>query len=96
VTDKSFNVRRALRDALLTACAVGFLLIALVAIDGRLRNEIATNMTGARTTTERAAYEGQARLGFWIHVIKNESQQHAPLLVMVVAGSMLALFMFRT
>jgi hypothetical protein len=96
VRDKSFGVRRALRDALLTVCAVGILLIALLAIDGRLREEIATNMTGARATTEQAAYEGQAHLGFWIHLVKNESQQHAPLLVMVVAGSMLALFMFRT
>jgi hypothetical protein len=96
VTEKSFGVRRALRDALLTACAVGILVIGLVAIDPRLREEIATNMMGARATTERAAYEGQAHLGFWMHAIKNESQQHAPLLVMVVAGSMLALFMFRT
>ena len=81
---------------MLSACAVGILLVALLAIDGRLREEITTNASGARVATQLAASAGEARVGFWVHVIKNESQEHAPLLIMVVAGTMLAVFMFRT
>lgn len=91
-------MRRAISDALLSACALAILLIGLIAMDGRVREEIALNMNGARASTEIAATTSQARrlANVVVHVVKDQSEQHRPLMIMVVVGTVLTIVMFRT
>jgi hypothetical protein len=92
--NKATNWRRTCQEGLLSLAAVVILLLVLVATDGRVRDEFRNNVNAARASEGIAQTRTQAQVV--MHVIKDQSQKHAPLMVMVVAGSMLALFMFRT
>jgi hypothetical protein len=86
-------------DILLSACALSVLLVLLMAFDGRVRDEVRVRLnTPARASSDVAAVAGQARnlLGVLVESAKAQSQQHGPLLIMVIAGSVLTLFMLRT
>lgn len=91
-------MRRAISDALLSACALAILLVGLVVMDGRVREEIGMSMDGARASTEIAATTSQARrlANVVVSVIKDQSEQHRPLMIMVVVGTVLTVVMFRT
>jgi hypothetical protein len=91
-------MRRVISDALISACALGVLLIALVAMDGHVREQVAMSMDSTRASTELAATGAQARKlgGVVIQIVKDQSQQHGPLMIMVVVGTVLTLVMFRT
>jgi hypothetical protein len=90
-------MRRAMSDALVSACALALLLVALVAMDGRIRDEMTTAMDSSRASTEIAATTAQGRrlVGVVYNVVKDQSEQHGPLMIMVVVGTVLTLFMFR-
>jgi hypothetical protein len=91
-------MRRAFSDVLLSVCALGVLLAALVAFDGRIRDEVAVRMNGARASTELVAAGTRARslAAVVVEVAKDQSQQHRPLMMFVVAATVLTLFMVRT
>jgi hypothetical protein len=91
--------RRILGDVLLSACALGVLLVLLMAFDSRVRDEVRQRLNSpARATADVAAVGGQARsvLSVLVQSAKVQSRQHGPLMLMVVAGSVLTLFMLRT
>jgi hypothetical protein len=92
--NKATNWRRTLQEALLSFGALMILLIVLVATDPRVRDEFKNNVNATRASEEITQTKTQAQV--LVHVIKDQSQKHGPLMLMVVAGSMLALFMFRT
>lgn len=92
-------MRRVMSDMLLSACALSVLLVMLVAFDGRFRDEVRLRLnTPARASADIAAVGGQARnlLTVFVESAKVQSEQHGPLLVVVVAGVVLTLFMVRT
>ena len=92
-------MRRALGDVLLSACALAMLLAILMAFDGRLREQVRLRVSSpARATSEVVAVGAQAGnlLDILFESAKVQSQQHGPLLVMVVAGTVLTVFMLRT
>lgn len=92
-------MRRVMSDLLLSACALSVLLVALVAFDGRVRDEVRTRLNApARASSDLAVVAGQARslAGVLVESVKDQSRNHGPMMIMVVAGSVLTLFMLRT
>ncbi len=91
-------MRRVVGDALTSVCALTILLIGLVALDGRVREEVTMTMDGARASTRIAATTSQARrlANVVVGVVKDQSEQHRPLMIMVIAGTVLTVVMFRT
>jgi hypothetical protein len=86
--------RRTIKDALLSIGALLIVLVVVTAADERVRQEFRSNLSSERASEGIADTTTQAHVV--VHIIKDQSERHGPLLVMVVAGTMLALFMFRT
>jgi hypothetical protein len=92
-------MRRALSDVLLSACALGALLMILMAFDGRVREQVRLRLDGpARASSDIAAVGTQARdlVDVLVESAKVQSRQHGPLMIMVIAGTVLTIFMLRT
>lgn len=92
-------MRRAVSDLLLSACALSVLLLILVAFDGRVRDAVRLRFDGGtRASADIVAVGTQARdlADVLIESVKVQSRQHGPLMIMVMAGTVLTLFMFRT
>lgn len=92
-------MRRALGDVLLSACALSLLLVILMAFDGRVREQVRLRLEGpGRASSDIAAAGTQAREFFDVLVqsAKFQSREHGPLMVMVIAGTVLTIFMLRT
>jgi hypothetical protein len=90
--------RRRFSDFVLSACALFVLLAAMVLIDGRVREEISLRMNGARASTEIVAVGSRARslAGVMVEAAKSQTREHTPLVVFVVAATVLTIFMVRT
>ena len=90
-------MRRAMSEALMTAGSALVLVIALVAFDDRVREQVSLLLSSRPTVTF-------ASLGDRVHdvaavLIASAHQQslaHAPLLIFSLAGVVLVLFMLRT
>ena len=88
--------RRLINDALVSASALILLLLALVAIDDRVREQIMMRVNagpsaqiadiGSRLQDVAAIVAAAAR---------DQSIEHAPLMIFVVAATVLVLFMLR-
>jgi len=92
-------MRRVMSDLVLSACALSVLIGLLMVFDGRVRDAVRLRLaTPARASSDVAAVGGQARdlVTVLIESAKVQSQQHGPLMIMVVAGTVLTLFMLRT
>ena len=89
--------RRAVSDALVSAAAVTALLLALVAIDDRVREQIVLRMS-AGPTAQLADLGSRVRDVAAILVIaaRDQSIEHAPLMIFALAATVLVLFMLRT
>lgn len=98
VAERPPVVRRALSDLLLSACALAVLFAALLAFDGRIRHEVSLRMNSATASTELVSAGSRARglAGVLVEVAKEQSRDHAPLMLFVVVASVLTLFMVRT
>mgnify|MGYP003694535461 CR=1 FL=1 len=98
MAQRAFVLRRVISDFLISVSAVGILLALLVSMDPRVRDEATALMNGQRATQ----VDGDDRPGAqrFIHtvvgVVRDQSQEHGPLMVMLVFGTGLGLFMFRT
>jgi hypothetical protein len=91
-------MRRAITDALISACAIGVLLLALVAMDGSVREQVTSRVDGARASSDVAATSAEARkLGSVVYqIVREQSEEHRPLMIMLLVGVGLGLIMFRT
>jgi hypothetical protein len=91
------TLRRAVSDFLISVSAVGILLALLVSLDVRVREE-ATALVNGQRANQVAATTGQARrfVNTVVGVVKDQSSEHGPLMVMLMFGTGLALVMFRT
>jgi hypothetical protein len=84
---------------MLSACALGVLLVILMAFDGRVREQVRLRFDGpARATSDIVAAGTQARdiVDVLVESAKVQSRQHGPLMIMVVAGTVLTIVMLRT
>ena len=90
-------MRRAFREALMSAGTVTVLLLALVAVDDRVRAAVSRVFT-TRPSMELAG-TGQ-QVSDLTHAIaeaaRSQSLAHAPLLVFALAAGVLVVFMLRT
>ena len=91
-------MRRVISDALISVGAVLLLLVALVSIDDRVRERV----EGLVATPPRASEI--ARVGAQIEntsssiykAARDQSVEHAPMVIFAVAATVLVLFMLRT
>jgi hypothetical protein len=90
-------LRRVVSDFFISVSAVGILLALLVSMDVRVREE-ATALVNGQRATQVAATTGQARrlVNTIVGVVKDQSSEHGPLMIMLLCGTGLALVMFRT
>lgn len=89
-------LRRVVSDTLLSLGSVGLLLALLVAFDGQVREEFSALVNG-RASAEVSAQAGRARkfVSVVAGAVKEQSDEHRPLMIMLMAGTALALVMFR-
>jgi len=91
-------MRRVIGDAVLTAGGAMLLVLALVMFDDRVRDQI-TAVFDARHP--RAAIEGLSGrateiVGIVAMAMREQSLEHAPLVIFALAATVLVLFMLRT
>src|SRR5262249_20248092 len=90
-------MRRAAREALMSAAAIAVLLVVLVSFDDRVRGELSTRFVNH--PTEQIALAGhQARTITTLiaEAAERQSLAHAPLLIFAIASTVLVIFMLRT
>jgi len=87
-------MRRVLNDALISAGALVVLLVMLVSIDGRVRDQIAGSMRYASVAGTGAQIGNVGSIV--LEAVLEQSVAHAPLAIFSVAAVVLVLFMLRT
>ena len=90
-------MRRAFGDALVSAGALAVLLLVLTAVDDRVREQISLRFS-ARPAAELANVGERVRdlTSVVVEVARDQSIEHAPLLIFVLAATVLVMFMLRT
>ena len=90
-------MRRPFGDALLSIGALAILLFALVSVDERVREQVSLRLS-ARPSVELAAAGAQVRdlTSVVFQAARDQSIEHAPLLIFALAATVLVLFMLRT
>jgi len=90
-------MRRPLGDALLSIGALAILLVALVSVDGRVREQVSV-WVSAGPSIDLAAAGDQVRdlTGVIFEAARDQSIEHAPLMIFALAAIVLVLFMLRT
>jgi hypothetical protein len=91
------RVRRTFSDALISAGALVLLLLALVAFDDRVREQLSLRIHG-NASSELVSAGAQVRdlATVVMDVARDQSIEHAPLLIFALAATVLVLFMLRT
>ena len=92
------GVRRSALSLLTATAGLGAVLFGLAAVDPRVRDEIAATLRSNVTSTHLASVgDTVQRLG-WIvaEAIRDQSIDHAPLVIFGVAATILVFFMLRT
>jgi hypothetical protein len=89
---------RGLGEAAISVGALGALLMTLVAVDDRVREQVSIRFSAGGASEQLAAAGAQVRdLGAVIMgAARDQSISHAPLLIFVLAATVLVLFMLRT
>jgi hypothetical protein len=95
---RAFSVRRTVYDLLLTIGAVSLLLLALVAVNDRVRDQLSLRISSTRTSAQLISAGAQVQDFYKLvaDVARQQSLEHAPLMLFVFAGTVLVLFMIRT
>jgi hypothetical protein len=90
-------MRRPFGDALLSIGALAILLFALVSVDDRVREQVSLRLS-ARPSVELATAGAQVRdlTSVVFRAARDQSIDHAPLLIFSLAATVLVLFMLRT
>ena len=90
-------MRRIFGEALMSVGSVGILLIALVALDDRVREQISQRlMTRPSVELASTAYQVQNLTRVLSQAARDQSLEHAPLLIFTLAAAVLTVFMLRT
>jgi hypothetical protein len=90
-------MRRGLGEALMSLGALALLLSALVLFDDRVRDQLSFRISNHPSAQLTAAGEQVRNMTeVIIDAIRDQSIQHAPMLIFVLAAVVLVLFMLRT
>jgi hypothetical protein len=91
-------MRRVISDGLISLGALALLLIALVSIDGKLRERVTDVLTSPPGSVEIAGFGDQvARVSAVVYLsARDQSVEHAPLVIFGAVATVLVLFMLRT
>ena len=91
-------MRRALGDAAISLFALIALLVALVSVDDRVRERVASVVGTTPNTSQLvgAGREISSLVTLVFDALKDQSVAHAPLVIFAVAATVLVLFMVRT
>lgn len=94
----AFGIRRALNEAMISIGAVLLLLAILVAVDGRVREQVSLRFSphGAQAQIEQAGSQVHDVLSVVFEAARDQSLEHAPMMIFVLAASVLVAFMLRT
>ena len=90
-------MRRAFGEALMSAGALAILLLVLVAVDDRVREQISLRVA-VRSTVELASAGERVRdlTTVIAEAVRDQSVEHAPLLIFTLSAFVLVMFMLRT
>ena len=91
-------MRRALSEATISLFALIVLLVALVSVDERVRQHVASMLSTTPNSSELAgAGKEVTTLALVVFdAVKDQSVAHAPLVIFALAATVLVLFMVRT
>jgi hypothetical protein len=91
-------MRRVITDALISMGALVLLLAGLVSIDDRVRERVTGLLTTPPSSAEIAGVGTQIQLVSTVvmKAARDQSVEHAPLMIFAVAATVLVLFMLRT
>lgn len=90
--------RRPFAGLVSAAGGIFALLVGLAAIDLRVRDQIARALAGEGATQEIASVGSRVEELAWIvaHAVRDQSIEHAPMVIFALAAMVLLLFMTRT
>jgi hypothetical protein len=90
-------MRRVIGDAMVSVGTLGLLLLALTSVDARLRERVAQIVTSPGSVDLRGT-GAQVRevVSVFLSVARDQSIEHAPLMIFTAAAVVLVLFMVRT
>ncbi len=90
-------MRRVFKDALVSAGALLIVLVALMAVDGRVRSQVTAAVSGVSSPQAVVSGAGKARYvaGVVASAAREQSINHAPMVIFVVAATVLVTFMLR-
>src|SRR5262245_27714654 len=89
--------RRFVKDAFVSLGALTLLMVTLVAIDERVREQITSRLhAGPSAQIADIGSRLQDVAAIVMVAAKNQSIEHAPMVIFVVAATVLVLFMLRT
>jgi len=91
-------MRRLFGDLVASAAALGALLLALVSVDDRVREEVSLRFSSGEATAAVMSAGTHVRdlSGILFDVARDQSVEHAPLMIFVLTATMLLVFFFRT
>ena len=90
-------MRRTFRETLMSAASLAILLLVLVAVDDRLREEISRRLTTRPTMALAGAGQQVSDLAHAINTAaRSQSLTQAPVLIFALAAGVLVVFMLRT
>jgi hypothetical protein len=91
------SISRPFGDFLVSIGAVILLLAILIAIDGRVREQVSLRMEGATVRNELrdAGVQLRGMASVIAEVARDQMIEHAPMMILVLTGSVLVIFMLR-
>ena len=89
-------MRRVLGDALISAGAMLILLLVLVSVDDRVRERVSALATPSRSELVNAGTVVSEVSAVVVRAARDQSVEHAPMMIFAVAATVLVLCMLRT
>jgi hypothetical protein len=91
-------MRRAFSDTLISVMALCALVLILASFDDRVRGHVSLSMAPGRASAQVADAGATVSnlTGVVVTAVRDQSIEHSPLVIFVLAGTVLLLFMLRT
>ncbi len=89
-------MRRAFGDAMISLCSVLLLLLILVTVDPRVREQLSGVWTPGRPMVASISSQMRQVTSVVVSAARDHSIDNAPLMIFALAATVLVLFMLRT